>query len=166
VYRGLSNATLDVTLDEAWRAFQRITRLIDSARAGRVAGLPPLLERNLDKVQVGLSPYGLVSITIDDEAASRGEVEELVKWLRDNVGECDVPLYMRVHGRLVQMQPLEGLHNYSGPGLSNQQSGNAASKGVPGSYRGGRLLLLAAVALAVIPLLRFSWRLISEQRRF
>jgi len=90
-------------VEESARLAYAVFRLITKAQNGEI----PVPESLRDIVNApigggGAGPYGAAGLNFYVPAPSRDVLEELIKWIRDNVGGCDVPLIF-----VFNMQPEE-----------------------------------------------------------
>jgi len=70
-----------------------VTRLIIKARSGEIPmpeGLKEVISATMGAGSAG--PYGSIGINFHVPAPSRDVLEELIKWIRDNIGGCDIPI--------------------------------------------------------------------------
>ncbi len=129
VYIGVSNATFN----DATVLFHKLVDLFLKANSEDPSRLPTLLRKALASGNwtIGLSPYGMADIHLDGRDASPAEIEELVRWIRDHVGTCNVPIYFYMNGFSQTKVALSDLHQPIDAESSSQSQNQARTTNNP-----------------------------------
>jgi len=165
-----ANSMADV--EESARLSYAVYRLLIKAKNGEI----PVPESLKDIINApirggGAGPYGAVVVEFSVPAPSRDVLEELIKWIRDNVGGCDIPLIFvfnvpRVERELVpliveervppsqppQSSPIEGEH------VLPPQISSAEGRGLDVVSLAPLVVAVAALMLVLLVAVHLAYR--------